>query len=131
MVIGVGPIGRQVASRLEVMGVDVYLLDLSPINLHAFAQQGFHTVAGDARDPQVLQRADAVHCGLAVVSVLDHEVANQVVRTLVADEIERQPFWSGVGIKPTSTVRRRPERTWSSAKRRKLLVPYCGGVNGL
>ena len=82
IVIGVGPIGRQVASRLEVMGVDVYLLDLSPINLHAFAQQGFHTVAGDARDPQVLQRADAARCGLAVVSVPDDEVANQVVRTL-------------------------------------------------
>jgi CPA2 family monovalent cation:H+ antiporter-2 len=82
IVIGVGPIGRQVASRLEIMGVDVYLLDLSPINLHAFAQQGFHTVAGDARDPQVLQRADAAHCGLAVVSVPDDEVANQIVRTL-------------------------------------------------
>lgn len=82
IVIGVGPIGRQVASRLELMGVDVCLLDLSPINLHAFAQQGFHTVAGDARDPQVLQRADAAHCDLAVVSVPDDDVANHVVRTL-------------------------------------------------
>jgi len=82
IVIGVGPIGRQVASRLELMGVDVWLLDLSPINLHAFAQQGFHTVSGDARDPQVLQRADAARCSLAVVSVPDDEVANQIVRTL-------------------------------------------------
>jgi CPA2 family monovalent cation:H+ antiporter-2 len=82
IVIGVGPIGRQVASRLELMGVDVWLLDLSPINLHAFAQQGFHTVSGDARDPQVLQRADAARCSLAVVSVPDDEVASQIVRTL-------------------------------------------------
>lgn len=82
IVIGIGPIGRQVASRLEIMGVDACLLDLSPINLHAFAQQGFHTVAGDARDPHVLQRADAGRCSLAVVSVPDDDVANQIVRTI-------------------------------------------------
>lgn len=82
IVIGIGPIGRQVASRLEIMGVDVCLVDQSPINLHAFAQQGFHTVAGDARDPQVLHRARAAHCGLVVVSVPDDEVASQTVRAL-------------------------------------------------
>ncbi len=36
----------------------------------------------DARDPQVLQRGDAAHCDLAVVSVPGDEVANQVVRSL-------------------------------------------------
>ena len=82
IVIGIGPIGRQVASRLEIMGVNVCLVDQSPINLHAFAQQGFHTVAGDARDPQVLHRAQAAHCGLVVVSVPDDEVASQIVRAL-------------------------------------------------
>ena len=82
IVIGIGPIGRQVASRLEIMGVNVCLVDQSPINLHAFAQQGFHTVAGDARDPQVLHRAQAARCGLVVVSVPDDEVASQIVRAL-------------------------------------------------
>ena len=73
------------------MGIDVCLLDLSPINLHAFAQQGFHTVAGDARDPQVLQRADAPHCGLAVVGVPDDEVAHRTSARLA-------------GLNPTAAI---------------------------
>jgi CPA2 family monovalent cation:H+ antiporter-2 len=64
------------------MGVDVCLTDLSPINLHPFAQQGFHTVAGDASDPEVLRRAGAGQCRLAVVSVPNDEAANQIVRAL-------------------------------------------------
>jgi CPA2 family monovalent cation:H+ antiporter-2 len=82
IVVGIGPIGRQVASRLELMGVDVCLVDQSPINLHAFAQQGFHTVTGNASDPQVLQRAHAASCDLVVVCVPDDEATTQIVRTL-------------------------------------------------
>ncbi|MEZ6091473.1 MAG: cation:proton antiporter [Pirellulaceae bacterium] len=83
IIIGVGLIGRQLASRLEIMGLDVRLIDQSPINLHGFAQQGFQTVAGDARDPDVLHRADAKRCRLAIVSVPDDEIALQIVTTLV------------------------------------------------
>lgn len=82
LVIGIGPIGRQIASRLEIMGLDVCVVDLSPVNLYAFAQQGFQTVAGDARDPAVLRRALADRCRLVVVSVPDDDVANQSVRAL-------------------------------------------------
>ena len=81
LVIGVGPIGRQIASRLETMGVDVCVLDLSPINLHAFGQQGFHTVAGDARDQDVLRKAHVERQVLCVVSVPDDDIANQIVVT--------------------------------------------------
>jgi CPA2 family monovalent cation:H+ antiporter-2 len=81
LVIGIGPIGRQLASRLEIMGVNVCLMDLSPVNLYAFAQQGFDTIAGDARDPQVLQRAGLSRCHLVVVSVPDDQVAVQIVRS--------------------------------------------------
>lgn len=82
IVVGLGPIGRQVASRLEIMGVDVCLVDQSPINLHAFAQQGFATVTGDASDPQVFQRAHAARCELVVVSVPDDEATSQIIRAL-------------------------------------------------
>ncbi len=82
IVIGIGPIGRQVTSRLEIMGVNVCLVDQSPINLYSFAQQGFHTVAGDARDPDVLKRAGALNCDLAILSIPDDEIACQVVRAL-------------------------------------------------
>ncbi len=82
LIIGMGPIGRQLASRLELMGIDACLLDLSPINLQAFAQLGFSTVAGDARDPEVLRRARVDECRLAVISVPDDEIANRIVRAV-------------------------------------------------
>lgn len=82
LVIGIGPIGRQIASRLEIMGVNACLIDISPINLHPFAQQGFDAVAGDARELDVLQRAHADRCRLVIVSVPDDEVALQIVRGL-------------------------------------------------
>ncbi|MFC1597771.1 cation:proton antiporter [Planctomycetota bacterium] len=82
IVIGLGPMGRQAASQLETMGIDVCLLDLSPVNLHAYAQQGFRTVSGDGGDPEVLNRADAAHARLAVVCVPDDRIALQIVKTL-------------------------------------------------
>ena len=82
VVIGIGPIGRQAASQLEIMGVDVCLIDSSPVNLHAHAQQGFRTVAGDARDEEVLDRAEAAAARLAIVSVPDDRIAIQIVKTL-------------------------------------------------
>ncbi len=84
IVIGIGLIGRQISSQLEMKGIDVRLVDFSPINLHLFAQQGFHTVAGDARDPQVLKRADAENCSLSVVSVPDDQNAKEIVTALRA-----------------------------------------------
>lgn len=82
LIVGVGPIGRQVASRLETMGVEVRLLDLSPLNLYPFAQAGFTTFAGDARDPDVLRRAEIEQCELAIVCVPSDDVAAQVVASL-------------------------------------------------
>ena len=82
IVIGIGPIGRQAASQLETMGVDVCLIDLSPVNLHAYAQQGFRTVSGNGSDPEVLERAEAVHALLAVVCVPDDRIALQIVKSL-------------------------------------------------
>jgi CPA2 family monovalent cation:H+ antiporter-2 len=82
LVVGAGPIGRQIVSRLELLGIDVRLIDLSPINLYAFEQQGFHVVAGDARDPQVLRRSGVEQCTLAIVSVPDDRTANDIVRHL-------------------------------------------------
>ena len=82
VVIGLGPIGAQVASRLETSGIDVCLVDLSPVNLHPFAQEGFHTVAGDATDTDVLRRAGLRQCGLAVVTVPKDQAARQIVAAI-------------------------------------------------
>ena len=82
VVIGAGLIGRQVTSQLETLGCDVCLVDLSPVNLHPFASQGIHTIAGDARDAEVLQRAHAHQAELIVIVVPDDAVAESVLRTV-------------------------------------------------
>ncbi|MBN1589812.1 MAG: cation:proton antiporter, partial [Pirellulales bacterium] len=79
VVVGAGPTGRQVTSQLETSGVDVCLIDFSPVNLHAYALQGFRTVAGDACDPSVLRRADVEHCALIVITVAQDTVAENIV----------------------------------------------------
>ena len=80
VVIGAGPIGRSIGSQLETNGYDVCMVDLSPINLHSFAQQGIRTVAGDATDETVLQRADLADVELIVVCVPDDGAATRVVK---------------------------------------------------
>ena len=84
IVIGLGPIGRRAASQLEIMGIDVCLIDSSPVNLYAYAQQGFRTVSGNAVEREVLDRADAAHCRLAVVCVPDDRAATQIVKAMHA-----------------------------------------------
>ncbi len=81
-VIGAGPIGRQLASQLEIKGKDVCLIDLSPINLHPFAQEGFRTVVGDATENRTLELAEVDKSVMTVVCVPDDESAVQIVRTI-------------------------------------------------
>lgn len=82
IVVGLGPIGSLAASQLESRGVDVCLIDQSPVNLHPFAQQGFRTVCGDARDWETLSRAETEHAQLAVICVPDDTVATTIIRNL-------------------------------------------------
>ena len=81
-VVGAGPMGSQAASWLETAGKDVCLIDLSPVNLHPFAQQGVRTVAGDATDREVLDRAYVDEASIVVVCIPDDETAIQIVREL-------------------------------------------------
>jgi CPA2 family monovalent cation:H+ antiporter-2 len=81
-VIGAGPIGRRVAAQLETLGKDICLIDLSPVNLHSFATEGFRTVAGDASDPAILMLAGADQCPLVAVCVPNDEIAIQVVQAV-------------------------------------------------
>ncbi|MDH3719854.1 MAG: cation:proton antiporter, partial [Planctomycetota bacterium] len=82
LVVGAGPVGRRVASQLESLGRDVCVIDLSPLNLQAFAQAGFRTVAGDATGREILDRAGAGEIQLAIVCVSADEAALQVVRAV-------------------------------------------------
>jgi len=82
LIIGAGPIGSRMTTQLETMGKEVCLIDLSPINLQPFAQAGFHTVAGDASDVQILRLADAADSALCVVCVPHDDSAIQIVRAI-------------------------------------------------
>ena len=81
-VVGIGVVGSRIASRLETIGYDVCLVDLSPLNLHPFSQQGFRVVVGDSSEPAVLQRADVPGCGLVIVTVPADQVAIQTVNAV-------------------------------------------------
>lgn len=82
VVIGAGPIGCSVASQLETIGTDVCLVDLSPLNLHHFAQLGFRTTAGDATQDTTLTHARIGAAQLIVVCLPDDQIANRVVRSV-------------------------------------------------
>lgn len=79
-VIGAGPVGKQVASYLEIRGFEVSMVDRSPVNLYPYSQAGLHTVAGDATDPVILRSAGADCATVVVVCVSSDEAAEQIVR---------------------------------------------------
>lgn len=88
VVVGMGPVGRAVVGRLEVLGYEVHAIDSNPLNLQSFAQLGFATVAGDARDEKVLQSASVPQAQIVVVCVAIDEVAVAItarVRTMAPD----------------------------------------------
>lgn len=82
VVIGAGLVGRRISTHLESAGHDVCVLDLSPINLQPYAQQGIDTIAGDATDPEVLELADVQHADCVVVSLPDDLAARRVVKAV-------------------------------------------------
>jgi CPA2 family monovalent cation:H+ antiporter-2 len=81
VVIGIGPAGRQIASRLELAGYEVCVVDLSPVNVYPFTQEGFLAVAGDATNPDVLDQADTRSADLVVVCVPGDEDGIRIVRS--------------------------------------------------
>ena len=82
VVVGIGVIGGRTAARLETLGVQVCLVDHSPLNLYPFAQQGFQTVTGDALDDRVLSRMELTETQIAIVSVPDDSNAIEIVSKL-------------------------------------------------
>jgi CPA2 family monovalent cation:H+ antiporter-2 len=82
LIVGAGPIGRDVATYLETSGWRVAMVDLSPVNLQPFAQQGFDTAIGDARERETLDRAGISRTQLAIVCVPNDEITAQVTAAI-------------------------------------------------
>lgn len=81
-VIGMGPIGRQISSQLEIMGREVTVLDSSPLNVHELATMGFLTAVGDATDVTVLRNAGVATSELVIVCVPDDIAAIGIVTAI-------------------------------------------------
>ena len=79
IVVGLGPIGRSVTHFLAEAGVDVCLIDMNPNNLHAYAQEGFRTITGDATEPKILQYADILKTNLVVITIPNDSFATGTI----------------------------------------------------
>ncbi|MDR3234729.1 MAG: cation:proton antiporter [Planctomycetaceae bacterium] len=79
LVVGLGPTGAEVAAFLETSGFELSLIDMNPVNLHPYAQQGCQTIAGNANDLQTLKLADVKNVSLAVISVPNDTFAEEIV----------------------------------------------------
>jgi K+:H+ antiporter len=82
LVVGAGPIGRDVATFLETSGWRVSMIDLSPVNLHPFAQQGFETAIGDATERETLERAGIERMHLAIICLPNDEITSHVTQAI-------------------------------------------------
>jgi CPA2 family monovalent cation:H+ antiporter-2 len=82
LVVGLGPIGQRAVGWLTAANYHVCLVDLSPVNLYRYAQQGFHTVAGDAADQRILDLAHIERAAIVLVTVPRDDIALQVIASV-------------------------------------------------
>ena len=80
--IGAGPAGRQIASRLETVGHEVCVVDTSPVNLHVFSQQGFRTISGDATRFEILYNARVQEATVVIVCISDDDTATRITQSV-------------------------------------------------
>ncbi len=79
IVVGIGPVGRNIAQRLKGLYARVVAIDLSPVNLHELAQEGIDTLNGDATRQETLIKAGIREACHAFVCVPNDAVARQIV----------------------------------------------------
>lgn len=82
IVIGMGPVGRAVVSRMETLGHEICAIDINPLNLQAFNQFGIPTVTGDAETAEVLTSASVQRAQIAIVCIPVDEVAERTTRAI-------------------------------------------------
>lgn len=82
IVVGVGLVGRQAKQQLEGLNYEVNLIDQNFINLHDFSSKGIQTVIGDAREYDVLSRANIQHCDILTICVTEDAVSEDIIRNV-------------------------------------------------
>jgi monovalent cation:H+ antiporter-2, CPA2 family len=79
VVIGMGPIGRATASQLNTFGYELSCVDLNPLNLQLFSQQGIaKVIAGDAQSADCLMAAGIEQSNLVIICIPQDEISLRV-----------------------------------------------------
>jgi len=86
LVIGLGRFGTELARRLSARGSEVLAIDIRPERVQACADDVTQTVAGDARDPEVLRAVGARNFDCAVVA-FSADVGDSALITLNLKEL--------------------------------------------
>ncbi|MBK7404995.1 MAG: cation:proton antiporter [Phycisphaerales bacterium] len=73
IVAGYGPVGREVAARLERSGFECTIVELNPETVKRQRGLGRRIVYGDAANPEVLHEAGLEHCDAVLLTIPDHE----------------------------------------------------------
>ncbi|HEX3359106.1 MAG TPA: NAD(P)-binding protein [Tepidisphaeraceae bacterium] len=80
LVIGYGVPGRAVVDLAKQAGIEVCVVENNAHTVQRCAKGGPHMIAGDARDPTVLQQAEISRASLIVVAIPDQEAVLQITR---------------------------------------------------
>ena len=82
IVVGLGPIGKQVTQFLARSGVELTLIDTNPGNFQDLAQLGFQTIAGDASEARTLKLAGVDRAHLIVITIPNDVFATDTIRSI-------------------------------------------------
>lgn len=82
IVVGLGPIGKQVTQFLAGSGVELTLIDTNPGNFQELAQRGFQTIAGDASEARTLKLAGVHKTHLVVITIPNDVFATDTIRAI-------------------------------------------------
>jgi CPA2 family monovalent cation:H+ antiporter-2 len=85
IIAGYGPIGRNVAERLKVLGVPHTVIDMNPRTVRRQTDLGRDVIYGDVTNPEVLEKAGVRTSAAVVLTIPDEEAvmrACTVIRRL-------------------------------------------------
>ncbi len=73
IIAGFGPVGRTLADRFAVKGIDVTVIELNPRTVERQASLGRHIVYGDVTNPEVLESAGLFEADAMLITIPDEE----------------------------------------------------------
>ncbi len=82
IVVGLGPIGKQITEFLAGSNVELCLVDTNPGNFQDLAQAGYQTIVGDASEIRTLNLAGVKQAHLVVITIPNDVFATDTIRAI-------------------------------------------------